>query len=81
MPPALRDKIEEPALSELMQRVKRETGELISVTVKNKTMEFKPNSQKLFLNYDLECEDSSVTCEVAIQFIGLKGHLVGFNFK
>ena len=78
---ALREKIEEPALSELIERVKRKTGELTSVTLKNKTMEFKPNSQKLFLNYNLECEGNDVTCEVAIQFIGMKGHLIGFNFK
>jgi hypothetical protein len=68
-------------LSEMVAHIARQWGPLESVTIAQSRLDLSPESQRLILTYDVACRRASGTCEVQIQFLGMKGHLMGFDFR
>lgn len=78
---AVHEAIDPEGFRKLVTMIAERGGEMQSIEFKDSRMEIDGNSQMLILNYDITCEQLTGSCEVKIQFIGLKGHLMGFNFQ
>jgi hypothetical protein len=68
-------------LSEMVAHIARQWGPPESVTFAQSRLDLSPESQRLILTYNVACRRASGTCEVQIQFLGMKGHLMGFDFR
>jgi hypothetical protein len=79
--PALKEVISREELGQMIQTVRTNAGAVKTVTFKDSRLELTPETQLLFLNFDLDCENADGTCEIKIQFVGMRGHLLGFNFQ
>lgn len=73
--------VDRDSFRELVGHIAENGGTLTSATFTGSQMQITSDSQSLLLNYEVACTRASGTCEVKIQFIGLKGHLMGFHFR
>lgn len=78
---ALQEVIDRDSFQQMIDIVRAEDGSLKSVTFKDSRMDISEDGQNLLLNFDLVTEKGTGTCEIKVQFVGLKGHLLGFEFE
>jgi hypothetical protein len=78
---ALQEVIDRDSFQQMIDIVRNEDGALKSVTYKDSRMDITEDGQNLLLNFDLVTEKGTGTCEIKVQFVGLKGHLLGFEFE
>ena len=78
---AVHEAMDRENFRELVGRLSANGGELQTAKMISSEMQITDVSQMLVLNYEVTCTRASGTCEVKVQFIGLKGHLMGFNFN
>ena len=43
-------------------------------------MEITDDADNLILQFEVTGDEGTVSCEIKIEFVGLKGHLLGFEF-
>lgn len=79
--PALQEIVADGKLATMIDRVRVDMGALKAVKFTNATQEITEESQKVILEFRVECEKANTNCEITIQLIGMKGHLIGFNFE
>lgn len=79
--PALQEIVAGDKLIQMIDRVRVDLGALKTVKFINATQEITEESQKVILEFQVECEKATTNCEIVIQLIGMKGHLIGFNFE
>ncbi len=79
--PALQEIVAEGKLGAMIDRVRVDMGALKAVKFTNATQEITEETQKVILEFRVECEKANTNCEITIQLIGMKGHLIGFNFE
>lgn len=65
-------------LRQAAAKIAGESGMLESVAVTNEMFRAE-DRQTLTIVYAIECEKAATTAEIEFQFVGLKGHLTGFN--
>ena len=78
---AVHQTMDRDSFRELVGRLSANGGEFQTTKMTSSEMQITENSQMLVLNYEVMCTRASGTCEVKVQFIGLKGHLMGFQFR
>ncbi len=78
---ALKKLFVENELESMMQNVAENSGALKESQLKSHRMSLENDRQALYLVYGIDCENATGECEIEIQFIGMKGHLIGFNFQ
>ncbi len=44
-------------------------------------MELSEDAQNMILEFQVAGSEQTVNCEITIEFVGLKGHLLGFHFQ
>jgi len=66
-------------LKGMMAEVAGKAGALKSMSHKSES--YDPASQKLEILYSVACEKAKLVMSAKFQFVGLKGHLVAFNFN
>jgi hypothetical protein len=77
---ALRKSLPDDKLKAMIEDVTTKSGALKSVAFE--TSKFSANDgQTLTMQYRLQCEQARLIADVEFRFIGLKGHLWGFDFK
>jgi len=76
----LHDVVPDEKLVEFMKTITAQSGALKTVLFREeKVTTDAPVTLRIY--YDLECEKEKLAADVKFQFIGLKGHFEGFNFK
>ncbi|MBX3440520.1 MAG: hypothetical protein KF861_23725 [Planctomycetaceae bacterium] len=79
---ALQEVIDRDAFQQMINIVQGESGALKSVTFRESKMDItEDDGQNLMLNFDIVSEKGTATCEIKVQFVGMKGHLLGFQFE
>ena len=68
-------------LETMMQTVAKNGGPLQSATLRSHRMSMEEDRQALVLLFDIECERAHGTCELEIEFVGMQGHLISFDFQ
>ncbi len=81
MHPALQQNLGKQQLREMMQGAGNRGGALRLVQFEKSTVKNDEKGVRLFLDFTIECENTTGTCEIEIQFEGMKGHLLGFRFR
>lgn len=79
--PALQKAVNAEAFAGMVQQIREAAGSLKEVTFQKSRMDFSDDTQDLLLDFDITSENATGTCEIKIQFVGLKGHLLGFDFE
>ena len=79
--PALQQAIDAEAFEQMSQQIRGNAGALKSTTFTDSHMDISDDGQYLLLNYDINCAEATGTCEIKIQFVGMKGHLLGYDFE
>ncbi len=79
--PALQEVISVESFVEMSRSIRENAGALKSATFKSSRMDLLDDGQTLFLNFDISCEKATGTCEIKVQFVGMKGHLLGYDFE
>lgn len=79
--PALQEVISVESFVEMSRAVRENAGTLKSATFKSSRMDLSDGGQTLLLNFDINCEEATGTCEIKVQFVGMKGHLLGYDFE
>ena len=79
--PALQEAVDAEAFARMVKQIRGSAGSLQEVTFKQSRMEITDDAQNLLLDFDITGEKATGTCEITIQFVGLKGHLLGFDFE
>ncbi len=80
MHPALLEAAE-AKLETMIQNISANAGALETITLRSHRLSLEPNRQVLILDFDLQCDRASGHCEIEIQFVGMQGHLIGFDFE
>lgn len=78
--PALQDSVSLQQLKDMVADVKGQTGTPVRTRVSNVSVESTKRGDCLFVVYTIDGVESSIKCRIKIQFVGLKGHLLGFRF-
>ncbi|MGD9857616.1 MAG: hypothetical protein AB7U20_21950 [Planctomycetaceae bacterium] len=78
---ALQEVIDRESFQQMIDIVRNEDGALKTVNFKDSRMEISEEGQDLLLNYEIVSEKGTGTCEIKVQFVGMKGHLLGFEFE
>ena len=78
---ALKKEVADDKLETMIQGITDNAGSLESASLKSNRMSIEEDRQVLVLLYTIECEQASGECEMEIQFIGMQGHLISFNFR
>lgn len=81
MHPALQDVIPQKKLQGMMDTVMANGGSLKQAELQGSRFTLSGASPTLYLTYAIECERASGQCEIEFQFVGMKGHLLGFSFR
>lgn len=79
--PALQDVIDRESFQQMVNILHERHGGPTSVTLKDSSMKIDDERQELTLNFDIVGERGTGVCEITVQFAGMKGHLLGFNFR
>ncbi|MCA9073761.1 MAG: hypothetical protein KDA93_01920 [Planctomycetaceae bacterium] len=79
--PALQEVVDAEAFAGMVQQIQGAAGSLQQLTFKESRVDISEDAQYLLLYYDIKSEKATGTCEIKIQFVGLKGHLLGFDFE
>ena len=79
--PALQKQVPHPKLAKMIMEITNSSGPMNSVEYVSKELNFTDESQKLILNYQVDCENTTVNAQITFQFVGMKGHLVAFTFN
>ena len=79
--PALQKVVSLEQLREMIDLVAPEVGEAKSIVLLESRMKITDEADKLFLDFDVQGEQEKITVEITIEFVGLKGHLLGFDFS
>jgi hypothetical protein len=77
---ALQDVVPREQLQEMMTLVVPRVGPLDEISLQASRMDITDEADNLILEFEVVGSAGSVTCEITIEFVGLKGHLLGFNF-
>jgi hypothetical protein len=77
----LKKAVSKEDLARMSEQVRANAGALKSATFKDSRYSADENTQTLLVNFDIACENATGVCEIKIQFVGMKGHLLGFNFQ
>ncbi|MFO0946058.1 MAG: hypothetical protein U1D30_08940 [Planctomycetota bacterium] len=77
---ALRRTVPDSKLQSMIDEVAGNAGSLKSIEFQDAKFNA-DDQQTLFVTYRVDCEKSLLDAIVEFQFEGLKGHLLGFNFK
>ncbi len=72
---------ENQKLESIMELVHSNGGQLQHAQLRSHKMQIADNDQRLILVFDLQCEKTNGECVIEFQFIGMKGHLMSFNFR
>lgn len=75
----LHKELPDDKLSAMVDQVVGRAGSLRNVTFRDEKL-VTGDEQLLVLNYRIECEKENLIATAEFRFIGLKGHLWGFNF-
>ena len=78
---ALQDVVPLPQLQEMMTVVTPKVGNPTQVSLIDTRTEITDTANKLFLDFDVIGDAGNAQCQITIEFVGLKGHLLGFNFQ
>ena len=78
---SVRETIGLDGVNALVVQMAERWGPPQSVSLASERLDLSPDSQRLILTYNVACKWASGTCEVQIQFLGMKGHLMGFTFR
>jgi hypothetical protein len=65
----------------MIQNIADNAGALETVTLRSHRLSLEANRQVLVLTFDLQCDRANGHCEIEIQFVGMQGHLIGFDFE
>ncbi|HWA98735.1 MAG TPA: hypothetical protein VG713_09595 [Pirellulales bacterium] len=76
----LRRELPDDKLKSMIDDVAGKAGAIQSVTYQNETFTA-DRGQLLTLKYQMVCEQAALTASIEFRFIGMKGHLWGFDFK
>ena len=79
--PALQEVVDADAFVVMVEQIRGSAGSLKEATFKESRMDLSAGGQTLLLDFDINCEKATGTCEIKIQFVGLKGHLLGYDFE
>lgn len=79
--PSVRETIGRDGMARMVAHIAEQWGPPTSVTCEDSRLDLSPESQRLILTYNVTSRRASGTCEVQIQFLGMKGHLMGFDFR
>ncbi len=79
--PALQEVIDAETFAQMSQGIRENAGALKSATFKSSRMDLSDGGQTLLLNFNINCEEATGTCEIKVQFVGMKGHLLGYDFE
>ncbi len=78
---ALQEVIDRDSFQQMIDIVQNQAGALKSIEFRDSRMELADDEQNLLLNFDFATEKGTGTCEIKVQFVGMKGYLLGFNFE
>lgn len=79
--PAVRETVGRDGMAEMVAHLADRWGPAESVTCEDARLDLSPQSQRLILTYNVASRRASGSCEVQVQFLGMKGHLMGFTFR
>ncbi len=78
---ALQEVIDRDSFQQMIDIVQNQGGALKSIDFRDSRMQLTDEEQNLLLNFDFATEKGTGTCEIKVQFVGMKGYLLGFNFE
>ncbi len=77
----LQDVVSLDQLKEMINIVKPHVGQLSGTELTQSRMESTDTANKLILDFQIVGNEGNASCKMTIEFVGLKGHLLGFRFK
>ena len=75
---ALQKQVPMDTLQEMIRRATADAGRLKSLSYQSESFDTS-DGERLRLRYRVACENQEMDAEVNFQFLGMKGHLMGFN--
>ncbi len=78
---ALQAVVSAEEFAEMVKSVKDKIGTLKQVELQGVRFDRTESNGDLLVEYRVVGEKDATTCELKMQFVGLKGHLLGFNFQ
>ena len=79
MHPALREAAE-AKLDTMIQNIAANAGAPETIKLRSHRLSLEATRQVLVLVFELQCDRANGQCEIEIQFVGMQGHLIGFDF-
>ena len=64
-----------------MPLVKPHIGQPTRFELSESRMEITDDADNLILNFNVTGNEGTVSCKITIEFVGLRGHLLGFAFR
>jgi hypothetical protein len=77
----LQDIISLEQLKDMMPLVKPHIGQPTRFELTESRMEITDDADNLILNFNVTGNEGTVSCKITIEFVGLRGHLLGFKFR
>ena len=79
--PELKKVVSREQFQKMIEQVRAANGELEQVTFESDRWENSKGIGTLNLLYELKCKEKNAACEMKIQFLGMQGQILGFQFK
>lgn len=79
--PELKKVVSPEQMQQMIDKVRNASGELSEIRLFGDRFKFVDGIPTLHLDYVMKCKSKQTGCEIKIQFIGMRGEILGFQFK